>query len=77
MSSASVVSEQIAAAVFVQEAIWNPRLHDKIYNIIQQNNIFSNYIPYKKTIITKIISENKHLKKQKSTNINAYKKKIK
>jgi len=51
-------------------------LHHKMYNIIQQNNILNNYISYKNEIINKIISENKHLKKQKSKYIYAYKKKL-
>jgi len=51
-------------------------LHKKIFNIIRQNNLFNSYIDNKNTIIQKIISENKNLKKQKPHTINKYKKKI-
>lgn len=51
-------------------------LHKQIYNIIRQNNLFNNYIDNKNTIIKKILSENKNLKKQRPNTINNYKKKI-
>jgi len=51
-------------------------LHKQIFNIIRQNNLFNTYIANKNTIIKKIISKNKNLKKQKPHTINNYKKKI-
>lgn len=39
-------------------------LHNKIFNIIRQNNFYDNYMLNKSSIITKIISADKSLKKQ-------------
>jgi len=51
-------------------------LHYKIYTIIQDNNLFHNYNVHKNIIVSKIISNDKNLKKQKNKLIYNYKKKI-
>lgn len=68
----------------IQNLISNPdikiqeigTLHKQIFNFIRQNNLLNNYINNKNTIIKKILSENKNLKKQRQNTINNYKKKV-
>jgi len=68
----------------IQNLISNPgikikeigTLHQQIFDCIRQNNLLKNYINNKNTIIKKILSENKNLKKQSKNTINSYKKKV-
>lgn len=52
------------------------KIHDEIFHIIKQNNLFNNYILKKDFIISKMLYDNKNLKKAKKNKIYDLKKKI-